>query len=121
MWRLPRNERIIEAQSRRIRDLERQLAAQNSYIENVLPKTDKQTIMRIPTDETQIWQLRYEEVKKQLQAALEVIKFYGNENNYNHFPTTGHPECNSFVGFVIENEAGDKARQFLKEMEKNNE
>ena len=54
----------------------------------------------------------------EVQGLIEALEFYADENNYNHFPATGHPDCTDFVGFVEEKAPGDKAREALTELRK---
>lgn len=56
-------------------------------------------------------------LRNKLDTAKKALEFYADVNSYNYFPATSDPECGAFVGFVEENEAGDRARQALKEME----
>lgn len=51
-----------------------------------------------------------------LDIAVKALKFYSDENNYNHFPATSAENCIKFVGFIEENEPGNLARQALKEI-----
>ena len=75
----------------------------------------KDTLRHFEHECETIQEMKTEMYKLQQRIAdyEKALEFYGDENNYNHFPATSHPDCNAFVGFIIEKEAGDKAREVL--------
>lgn len=63
------------------------------------------------------YKVQLERLKIELTEKDAVLEFYGDHNNYNHFPATSDANCMDFVGFIEEKEAGDKAREVLQKYE----
>lgn len=82
---------------------------QNPFTNGPIPMIDLSAYKQLEVEITQL--------KAKLETAKEALRFYGDSNNYNHFPATSDPHCGTFVGFIEEHEAGAKARAALKEIE----
>ena len=95
-----------------IEHLTRLLAAKDAEIERL---KDNLNTIRIQRDSKHV---QNADLKSELSEKDAVLAWYGDDNNYNHFPATSDPNCMSFVGFVIEKEAGDKAREVMAKYKK---